>query len=548
MLSKTPYLVLALLLGCSGSEPTQDSAERLWEGRTSGECADGADNDGDGAYDCVDTDCAGAPECALDSGQTNGGGQAFDEAWQLLMERVEDEVEQEGVPGISVAVLIDGKLAFYGGVGVHTYASGSPVTSDTVYRWNSVSKMHTATAILRAVEAGEAELGDSVTDWVPELTLGGGYNPEDITLHHLMTHTAALPDMWTTSCSDTTDDGLATYYQDRTITPMAQPGSFYNYSNNNWNLLGLVAERIYGESFLELIDSEVLEPTGMTSGTFDVHRAVEGPYAIGVDSNYDYYTPDLHDCAYMRPCTMLHGSVLDLAETARVHLADGGNLLSSETIETMRSQHATGYPDGSTVGYGQFTYSHKGVSYVTHSGSGAGYRSQWSIVPEQGFGIVVVANAAWADPYEIVEDAFDLFLEFDPDWQPVSTQTDPASWGDYEGSYEDPNYWGGLRVYLRDNDKLYMEMIDIGGSYRLYQYGGDTFFFVRNGYWYTVRFMRDDEGAVEWMVNRYWVGSRQSELSSSSAAPPSSSEEQARVWEQSARRYRPELLRPLMDD
>ena len=547
MLSKTNYLIFAILFGCGGSEPTNDSGERIWEGRTTGECSDEADNDGDGAYDCADSDCAGSPDCTDETGQPLDDEAALQAAWEALIERVEDEVEQEGVPGISLAVLVDGKLAFSGGVGVHTYSGGSPVNSETVYRWNSVSKMHTATAILRAVEAGEAALGDSVTDWVPELTLGGGYDPSDITLHHLMTHTAALPDMWTTSCSDTSDGGLADYYRDSRHTLMGPPGAFYNYSNNNWNLLGLVAERIYGAPFLELIDSEVLEPTGMTSGTFDVDEAVDGPYAIGVGANYDYYTPDLHDCAYMRPCTMLHGSVLDLAETARVHLANGDELLSSDTVAAMRSQHITGYPDGSTVGYGQFTYSHRGIPYIAHSGSGAGFRSQWSIVPEQGFGVVVVANAAWADPYQIVEDAFDLFLEFDPDWQPTSTQTDPATWGDYEGSYEDPTYWGTLEVYQGDNDKLYLDMLDSGGSYRLYQYGGDTFFFVRNDYWYTVRFMRDDDGAVGWMVNRYWVGARQAQRGAV-GAPPSSAEDRERVWQQSARRYRPDSQRPLMDD
>ena len=547
MLSKYNYLIFAFLYGCGGSEPTSDSAERLWEGMTTGECSDEADNDGDGAYDCADSDCAGSPDCTEETGQTLDDDAKLQAAWEALIERVEDEVEQEGVPGISLAVLVDGKLAFSGGVGVHTYASGSPVNSDTVYRWNSVSKMHTATAILRAVEAGEAALEDPVTEWVPELNLGGGYDPSDITLHHLLTHTAALPDMWTTSCSDTSDGGLADYYLGRRITLMGPPGAFYNYSNNNWNLLGLVAERIYGAPFLELIDSEVLDPTGMTSGTFDVEQAVDGPYAIGVDSNYEYYTPDLHDCAYMRPCTMLHGSVLDLAETARLHLADGDELLSSDTVAAMRSQHTTGYPDGSTVGYGQFTYSYRGVPYIAHSGSGAGFRSQWSIVPEQGFGVVVVANAAWADPYQIVEEAFDLFLDFDPDWQPTSTQTDPDTWGDYEGSYEDPTYWGTLEVYQRDNDKLYMDMLDSGGSYRLYQYGGDTFFFVRNGYWYTVRFMRDDAGDVGWMVNRYWVGARQAQMGAV-GAPPSTAEDREMVWQQSARRYRPDSHRPLMDD
>ncbi len=53
----------SLLAGCDGTEST--------EGANPGECSDGADNDGDGAYDCDDTDCSGSPDCATDSGGDN---------------------------------------------------------------------------------------------------------------------------------------------------------------------------------------------------------------------------------------------------------------------------------------------------------------------------------------------------------------------------------------------------------------------------------------------------------------------------------------------
>ena len=50
-------MLLTILLSC---RPTDTPEERRWEGQHSGECDDGADNDGDGAFDCFDDDCAGA--------------------------------------------------------------------------------------------------------------------------------------------------------------------------------------------------------------------------------------------------------------------------------------------------------------------------------------------------------------------------------------------------------------------------------------------------------------------------------------------------------
>ena len=498
-----------------------------WEGKSAGACSDGADNDGDQAFDCSDSDCSGSPACAESGGPALA--ERRQEAWEKLLERVSYEVEQEGVPGIGVAIVLDGELAFAGGVGVHQDSGANPVSGGMIFRWNSVSKMHTATAILKAQEAGLLGVDDPVTAYVPELELEG-YEPEDISLRHLLTHTGALPDDWRTSCSNTSDEGLASYFTNNSFTPLAQPGSFYNYSNTNWNLLGLVAERVYGLPFVDLMDEEVLEPTGMTNASFDVHEVVDGAYAIGIDRDYSYYTPDLHDCARMRPAGWLHGSVVDLARSMELHLANGDGLLSEETVLAMRSQEPTGYPTGSTVGFGQFSYSYRGVDYVSHGGSGAGFRSQWSIVPDQGFGVAVAANASWADPYQLVEEAFDQFLDFEEGWVPENYQTDPATWVDYEGVFEDPSYWGTIEVYLDSDAKLRLTMLDVEGEHRLYQAGFDEFFFVKDGSWYTLRFMRDESGVVQWMVNRYWVGSRSDEGTPIPGPAPSSAEEQANIW------------------
>jgi CubicO group peptidase (beta-lactamase class C family) len=250
----------------------------------------------------------------------------------------------------------------------------------------------------------------------------------------------------------------------------------------------------------------------------------------------------------MRPAGWLHGSVLDLARSLELHLQDGANLLTQDTVLAMRSQEPTGYPSGSTVGYGQFSYNYRGVDYVSHGGSGAGFRSQWSIVPSRGFGVAIAANASWADPYQLVEEAFDQFLDFDPAWTPENVQTDPATWSDYQGVFEDPSYWGTVEVYLDDNAKLQLLMLDSGGTYRLYQAGRDEFFFVKDGSWYMVRFMRDEAGLVQWMVNRYWVGSRTDEEAPVPGPPPASTEEQARIWELWAADSQPTSGGPQMDD
>ncbi len=544
-------LPLLTLLACTGDDP---DPEPTWEGRNPGECSDGADNDGDGAYDCDDSDCVGAPDCepdtgtpVVDSGDTGGttdtvdtaaraeaARQAFlDDAWQTLLDKVTDEVDEEWVPGIAVAVVVDGEVRDADAVGVSQYAGGMAATADTIFRWNSVSKMHTATAVMRQVQAGTMDLDAPITTYVPELSLQGTYDdPDQLTLRQLMSHTAALPDWYDAQCETSLDQ----HWDQETPWPWAPAGSFYNYSNDGWSLAGHALENVLGQDFRTLMDEQVLGPTGMGTGTFDAAWAMDNaPYAIGWDGS-GYYTPENWECGFNDPAAGLWGSVRDLALTAKLHLDDDGSLLSPESVAAMRSQQPTGYPGESHVGLGQFSYDHRGVSYVSHGGSGAGFRSAWAIVPDQDFGVVVAANASWAEVEEIVTAAFDAYLDFPEDWEPDRYDTDPGTWSKYEGTYEDPVYYGTMIVTLDEREQLFVRLVDSGNdSFRLYQYGEDTFFYVRNGYWYTMRFM-EDTGAGEWrwFVNRYFVGER---FEGGPAGPaPTASESERLAMEQLAGR------------
>ncbi|GEM_PF-2392295 len=539
-------LTVLTLLACTGDDPTEP--ETLWEGRYPGECSDGADNDGDGAYDCDDGDCDASPDCApdtvVDTGDTGGTAdtadpddtaaqaaaarQAFlDAAWEALLIRVSDEVDEEWVPGIAVAVVVDGEIRNADAVGVSQYGGGMAATADTIFRWNSVSKMHTATAVMLQVEAGTMDLDAPITDHVPELVLDGGYDPADITLRHLMTHSASLPDWYEAQCGQS----LADHWNGTSPYPWAPSGSFYNYSNDGWSLAGRALENLTGLDFRTLLQDQVLTPTGMETGTFDAAWAMDNaPYAIGWDG-WGYYTPENWECLFNDPAAGLWGSVRDVAKTALLHLEDDGSLLSSDSIAAMRSQLTTWYPGDATVGMGQFTYQHRGVDYVSHGGSGAGFRTSWAIVPDQDFGIVVAANASWAEASELVTDAFDLYLDFPEPGEAERYDTDPSTWTVYEGIYEDPVFYGTMIVTLDELEQLYVRFVDSGNdSYRLYQYGHDAFFFVSNDYWYTMRFIPDDTGEVRWFVNRYFVGERAPGAPAS--PPPLATDEERRViWD-----------------
>ncbi len=438
---------------------------------------------------------------------------AADAAWAALSERVEAQLAEHDVPGMQVSVVLDGRLAYTGAWGTRTYGGAAPVTDATVFRWASVTKMHTATAVLQLAEDGLVDLDAPITDHL-DVDLAPGFDPAAITPRQLLTHTAALPDVLDWRC-DTDDDALGAYVRTWSPPLYAPPGSFYNYSNSGYTWIGALIEAITGETYADAMAERVLAPAGMATATLDADAAAASEDATGHSAQGDEvwsYELDDYDCAPSRPAAWLHGTATDLARTAEWQLAGGGDLLSAESVEAMHDQLDTHWwPDGTyRVGMGQFAFPYAGLDVVFHDGWVTGFVSAWAIVPASGFGVAVVANADWADPYAVMYDAFELFLGAEDDTWPEAT-TDPDTWEPYTGTYVDPYEYGTIEV-RREGRALYADFVDVGEDLRLWQQAGDYFWAESD--WYggiDVRFIRDDTGTYEWFVTRGGVGTRADE-------------------------------------
>jgi CubicO group peptidase (beta-lactamase class C family) len=510
-------MLLLFLLACRPDTPTD---EATWEGKHPGECDDGADNDGDGAFDCFDTDCDGAPDCApVDDTDDTAAPVDTDTdlaasrqvAWDELVDFADGWINYYGVPGLAFAVILDGEIAYAAGTGTTQYGGGIPVTPETIFRWNSVSKMHTALAVLQQVEAGNLDLDAPVTDLLPDIQLTGG-DPDTITLHQMMTHTTGIEDYWDTSCSISEEQ----FWANTAPNSLIESDTLFNYSNTGWSLVGRIIEEVTGQDYADYMQDHVLTPAAMTTATFKPEEAVGGSYSIGYD-NGSFYTLDLHDCEYLRAATLLHGSVLDLGAMAELML-DGGGGLVTDTSPMTTPQQPTGYAEVSHHGYGLFTWSLDGVDVLSHSGGGAGHSSYFLLAPDQGFGVVAVTNASYYYAGNLALKAAELFLDFPTDHTAQDYFTDPTTWTEYEGTYEDPLYNGTVSVSL-DDRYLYIRFVDgAGQNRRLYQSALDEFFYIYNGYYYYIRFIRDEHGTPQHIADRYWVAAR----SKNRSAPPPS--------------------------
>jgi CubicO group peptidase (beta-lactamase class C family) len=179
---------------------------------------------------------------------------------RALVRRV---LSKSPIPSASVAVVVDGELAYAEAFGLANLDPARPATTQTRYDIGSVSKQFTAAAVLLLAEDGKLSLDDKVGRFFPNLT-----GADKVTVRQLLSHTAGYPNYW--------EWFFLTDEMRRPIAPQAivdrwgarplefEPGSQWDYSNTNYTIAGRIAETVSGRPLRALLAERVFAPLGMT--------------------------------------------------------------------------------------------------------------------------------------------------------------------------------------------------------------------------------------------------------------------------------------------
>ena len=208
-----------------------------------------------------------------------------------------------GVPGASLAVSQNGKLVYIKGYGKGNITTGELVTPSHRFRLASVSKTYTGVAILKLIQEGKFTLDSKVFGSGGVLGTDYGSAPHNanllnITVKNLLQHTSGS---WGASTGgDVIDQNPDYSYKQlfdwiiNTRTNPKAPGTFYDYSNVNFSLLGRIIEKVSGKSYVNYIKEDVLASAGATQTDIAGQTAAEKKsnevsyYGQGVDANYTY--------------------------------------------------------------------------------------------------------------------------------------------------------------------------------------------------------------------------------------------------------------------
>lgn len=166
------------------------------------------------------------------------------------------------VPGMSIAVEVDGKLVWSQALGLADREKQTPATRETIYRIGSISKLLTVAALAQLVQEGKMEWDAPVSRYLPDYDDAGG----ELTIRRLAGHTggvrhyAGAAEFLSTKHCDSVTAALDIFRSDPLVFP---PGSKYAYSSYGYVLLSAAMEKAAGEPFLTLVESEVLRPLEM---------------------------------------------------------------------------------------------------------------------------------------------------------------------------------------------------------------------------------------------------------------------------------------------
>jgi CubicO group peptidase (beta-lactamase class C family) len=186
---------------------------------------------------------------------------------EQFLGRLPQLMEWGNVPGLSIAVLKDGKPAWSRGFGVLKAGEPAAVTAATLFGAASLSKPVFAYAILRMRDEKLIDLDRPLWNYLPYEDLPAGENAKLITARHVLSHSSGLQN-WRFG----REDKLAFAFK---------PGEGFQYSGEGFYYLGRVLEHISGGGFEEYMQERVFRPLGMTNSTYAWTAAAEQKMAWG---------------------------------------------------------------------------------------------------------------------------------------------------------------------------------------------------------------------------------------------------------------------------
>ena len=416
-----------------------------------------------------------------------------------------DRMKELNVPGVSIAVLHNGKIEWARGFGVRSLG-GDPVNAETIFQAGSISKPLAAMACLRLVQEGklslDADVNTYLTSWkFPADPIAAG---KPLTLRELLTHTGGttvhgFPGYASTEPVPTLVQVLNGEKPANTpaIRSEAAPMARWNYSGGGYTIMQLAVIDVAHEPFPKLLHDLVLAPIGMKHSTYDqplpesLRKNAATPYrgdGKPVEGGAHTY-PEMAAAGLWTTPTDLAIYAIEVEQS----LAGKANhVLSADMTRQMLTPGMGRWGLGLSIGGSDAD------PYFTHGGANEGFRNNFAAYEKNGEGVFVMTNGD--NGGQIADEVMhSVANEYQwPDFKPTvrtAIHVDPQILEKCIGTYA--LFTGVDLVVTLENDQLNAQVTG-QGKVKIHAESETKFFYVEVPA--EIEFVKDDQGKVSSLV------------------------------------------------
>lgn len=314
--------------------------------------------------------------------------------------------QKSNVPGLAVAVIKNGKVAWIQCIGWADVESKKPVTTKTIFNVGSVSKLVASWGFMQLTEKGLVKLDDPVNSYLTRWKLPeSSFDNSKVTLRRMLSHTAGLSVHGYGGSEQgakllSLEESLSgkTKRNRESVSVIIEPGTQWKYSGGGYTLAQLLLEERTKENFAEYMRNNVFKPLGMNDSNYEWTEEMKANSATAYDT---LRKPIKNRIFTEQAAAGLQTTILDLSHFAELSItADRKELnkvLKPETIRLMEQPIQPASDNGqSGLGYRFFNF--EGLPTVGHTGENNGWCASLFLHMPTKSGLVILCNgSSWKD-------------------------------------------------------------------------------------------------------------------------------------------------------
>ena len=328
------------------------------------------------------------------------------------------------VPGLSIAIVKDGKVILSKGYGVRKMGEAAPVDENSLFGIGSNTKAFTSAALATLVDQGKISWDDPVFERLPGFRMYDPYVSREMTIRDMLTHRSGMGlgegDLLIWPHTTFTREEII--YKLRFMKPASSFRSRYAYDNLMYIAAGQIIPAVTGKSWEDYIRERILQPLGMSATNLSTAAFKPGGNFAYPHSKVDgkLQSIEFHNLDNAAPAGSINSSAADMAKWLQLQLAHGkfsggeARLFSEKQSQEMWSAQTIlpigDLPDSlqplrenfAAYGLGWDLRDYHGRKLVGHTGGVDGFVSRVMLIPEENLGVVILTNAEQGGAFDSI--------------------------------------------------------------------------------------------------------------------------------------------------